>query len=71
MKNRKSANKSRKIVELRRESRRRRRALRDSSSRKALQFEEDDSFEEAFELNADDLALADTERGEALRGFHS
>jgi hypothetical protein len=47
------------------------RALLDLSSGRVPEVEEDDSFEEAFELDADDLAFADTERGEALRGSRS
>jgi hypothetical protein len=71
MKTPKPTRKSPEAIERRRESRLRRRAPLDFSSGKALQYEEDDSFEEAFELDADDLAFADTERGEALRTFRS
>jgi hypothetical protein len=68
MKNRKFTKRSREMLEHLREDRLRRRAL-DTSSGKAPPFEEDDSFEEAFERDADDLALADTVRSEALRTF--
>ena len=71
MKNPRPARDSRETIERRRESRMRLRAVLDLSSGRVPEVEEDDSFEEAFELDADDLAFADTERGEALRGSRS
>jgi len=69
MKNRKPTNESRGIIERRREARLRRTAPLEVSSGKALENEEDDSFEEAFEFDAEDLALADTERSPRAPAF--
>jgi hypothetical protein len=61
MKNRKLTQSSSETREQRREARLRRR-VPDSRPGKAPTFEEDDSFEEAFERDADDVAFADVPR---------